>query len=92
MSMTQADMAAAYRTVWSLFIAIEAGNDEQIEAICRETDEATLLRGWHVVAARLRLALGQHAEAHGCDCGSSQWLERERLNLAARGEETGGGR
>jgi hypothetical protein len=88
--MTEADMAAAYRTTWALFIAIEAGNDEQIEAICQQTDEGTLLHGWHVVAARLRQALGQHAKELGCDCGSRAWLERERLGLAAYGEETGG--
>jgi len=45
-------------------------------------DEEALLKGWSVVAGRLRLALREHAERLGCDCGSEEWLEAERLNIA----------
>ena len=76
------DLQAAYRATWALFIAIEAGDNDVIEAIWEEYDETTLLKGWSVVAGRLRMALLEHAERLGCDCGSEEWLEAERLNIA----------
>jgi len=76
------ELQAAYRATWSLFIAVEAGDDAVIEAICAEYDEVALLKGWHVVAARLRMALLEHGERLGCHCGSEQWLEAERLYIA----------
>jgi hypothetical protein len=73
------ELESAYRATWSLFIAIERGDQETIDAICEEYDDRSLLKGWHVVAARLRLALQQHAVTLGCECGSDEWLEAERL-------------
>jgi ketosteroid isomerase-like protein len=77
---SQAEVDAAYRIVWSLFTAIEKGDQETIDANWEDTDDSTLLRGWHVVAARLRLALRERAEFHGRTCGSDEWLESERLH------------
>jgi hypothetical protein len=82
--MTLADKAA-FRITWSLFTAIERSDQETIEAIWQETDDDTLLHGWHCVAKRLRQALQQHAERVGCDCGSDEWLELERHHIAADG-------
>jgi len=80
--MTLADMEAAFRITWSLFTAIELGDQEMNEQIWQETDDDTLLHGWHMVAAHLRLSLQGHAETVGCTCGSDEWLEGERLRLA----------
>jgi hypothetical protein len=41
-------------------------------------------RGWHLVAARLRQVILEHAAAVGCSCGSLEWLEREQLHHAAQ--------
>jgi hypothetical protein len=79
------ELQAAYRATWSLFIAIEHGDQETIDAIVDEYDNATLLEGWHVVAARLRLALREHGERLGCTCGSDEWLESERFYIAEDG-------
>ncbi|MBA3290237.1 MAG: hypothetical protein H0U17_01945 [Actinobacteria bacterium] len=79
-------LQAAYRATWSLFIAIEAGDNDVIEAICAEYDEVALLKGWSVVAKRLRMALHEHGEHLGCHCGSEQWLEAERLYIADGGD------
>jgi len=80
--MTLADMEAAFRITWSLFTAIELGDQEMNEQIWQETDDDTLLYGWHMVAAHLRLSLREHAETVGCTCGSDEWLKSERLRLA----------
>jgi hypothetical protein len=77
------ELQEAYRVTWSLFIAIEHGDNETIESIWQEYDEDTLLRGWGVVAKRLLMALREHAETLGCGCGSEAWLERERLHIIA---------
>jgi hypothetical protein len=79
------ELQAAYRATWSLFIAIEHGDQETIDAIVEEYDNATLLEGWHVVAKRLRQALQEHGETLGCDCGSDAWFEAERLRIAEDG-------
>ena len=79
-------LQAAYRATWSLFIAVETGNDDVIEAICDEYDEDALLKGWHIVASRLRMALREHGESLGCGCGSDDWLEAERLHIADGGD------
>jgi hypothetical protein len=76
------ELQDAYRTVWSLFIAIDHGDQDTIDAIVEEYDNATLLEGWDVVAKRLRMALQEHATSLGCDCGSDEWLERERLRIS----------
>jgi hypothetical protein len=76
------DLKTAYRGAWSLFIAIERGDNDTIEAIWQEFDEETLLRGWHVVAARLLKSLREHGEAAGCGCGSDEWLNQERFRIA----------
>ena len=76
------DLQAAYRATWALFIAIEAGDNDMIEAIWMAYDEEALLKGWSVVAGRLRMALLEHAERLRCSCGSEEWLEAERLNIA----------
>ncbi len=81
---SQAETNAAFRIAWSLFVAIETANQPVIDAIMADTDDDVLLTGWHVVAARLRRALREHAEHVGCDCGSDAWLEEERLHNAAR--------
>lgn len=75
-----AEMQAAYRITWSLFIALEHGDQDTIDAICDESDESTLLKGWDVVAKRLRQALQEHAVE--CYCGSDEWLEQELIHLA----------
>jgi hypothetical protein len=41
-----------------------------------------LMHGWDCVAGRLLDFLRHHADALGCNCGSSEWLESERLRLA----------
>jgi len=79
-------LQGAYRATWSLFIAVEAGDDAVIEAICAEYDEDALLKGWHIVAKRLRMALLEHGEHLGCGCGSDAWLEAERLYIADGGD------
>lgn len=76
------DLQVAYRATWSLFIAIEAGDNDMIEAIWQAEDDDSLLQGWSVVAKRLRMALLEHAGRLGCSCGSDAWLEAERLNIA----------
>jgi hypothetical protein len=79
-------LQGAYRATWSLFVAIEAGDNDVIEAIQQEYDEDALLKGWHIVAKRLRMALLEHGERLGCGCGSDAWLEAERLNIADGGD------
>lgn len=76
------DLKVAYRATWSLFQAIEAGDDDMISLIWDEYDELELLRGWHVVAKSLREALLEHAEQLGCGCGSEEWLGAESLRIA----------
>lgn len=76
------ELQDSYRTVWSLFIAIDHDDQDTIAAILEEYDHAALLEGWDVVAKRLRQALQDHAETLGCDCGSDEWLERERLRIS----------
>jgi hypothetical protein len=78
---TLEELQDAYRAVWSLFIAIDNDDQETIAAILEEYDHASLLEGWDVVAKRLRQALQDHAATLGCDCGSSAWLEAERLRI-----------
>jgi hypothetical protein len=90
MGITLADLQAAYRITWSLFVALEQGDQETIDRICQDTDEKTLLHGWHIVAGKLRADLQQHAETLGCTCGCDAWLQSERMRNAAQGEETGG--
>jgi len=80
------ELQAAYRATWSLFIAIEAGDNDMIESIWQEYDEDALLKGWHVVAARLRMALREHGGELGCHCASDAWLEAERLYIADGGD------
>jgi hypothetical protein len=70
-----------YRAAWSLFVGLER-QDGRSEIIRETYDADTLLLGMGVVASRLRLALIQHADHFGCDCGSDQWLERELLHNA----------
>jgi hypothetical protein len=70
-----------YRATWSLFVALEAGNQEAIEGIWEECDEDALLRGWHMISKRLCQELQRHADHLGCDCGSAEWLEQVRLEL-----------
>jgi hypothetical protein len=56
------------------------------EAALAELDGQELDSGWALVAARLRMALLDHAQELGCDCGSLQWLEREQLHYVAQEE------
>jgi ketosteroid isomerase-like protein len=64
------------RAAWSLFIAIENGDDEFADEVLREFGE-TIHAGWPILAGILRKALIEHA--NDCDCGSDAWLERQRL-------------
>jgi hypothetical protein len=64
------------RGAWALFCALEAGNYPLANEIQAEFDR-TLHAGWPLVAAALRFSLLEHA--NGCDCGSDEWLERQRL-------------
>ena len=73
-------MEEALRITWSLFVAIEKDDQDTIDAICEQYDDATLLEGWHLVAAYLRKVIIQHASAVGCSCGDDHWLEVVRLS------------
>jgi hypothetical protein len=89
---TLAGTVDAFRAVWSLFTAIELGDDEGKDLLLNEYDTWTLLHGWHVTAARLRQVLREHAETVGCYCGTDEWLADERLRLAMiQGDESDGG-
>ena len=77
-----ADVVDAFRITWALVDAIEREDDEARLAIVTACDDWVLMTGWHVVAKRLRDVLEHHAQHPGCDCGSLEWLESERLNLA----------
>ncbi len=68
-----------YRAAWSLFVGLERADGTSAD-IREEYDPAFLLTGMGVVATRLRQALLEHAKRVGCDCGSDEWLERERLH------------
>lgn len=54
---------------------------EFYEAAVAEIGDDGLMRGWHLVAAKLRDRLQEHAQA--CECGSDEWLEREQVSNAA---------
>ena len=74
-----------------MFTAIEMGDQVTKDAILEEYDDWSVLHGWHVVAARLRQVLKEHAETVGCYCGSDEWLKDERLRLAVmQGDESDG--
>ena len=64
------------RGAWALFCALEAGDYPLANEIQAEFDHL-LHAGWPLVANAMRHALVEHA--HGCDCGSDEWLERQRL-------------
>jgi hypothetical protein len=78
-----------FLVVLGLFRALEAACDgpglpdptvdDLYESVIAELDGGQLDRGWHLVAARLRAALLEHAAELGCDCGSLAWLEKEQL-------------
>jgi hypothetical protein len=76
---------------WGLFRALEAAEDlpdpvvdELLEAAEDEIGTDGLLSGWALVAAVLRMALLEHAETLGCECGSLRWLEQAQLRHAAQ--------
>jgi hypothetical protein len=75
-----------YRATWSLFVALEKGDQEAIEGIWEAYDDDALLRGWHMISMRLRQELQRHADHLECDCGSDAWLERERLRNVGIGD------
>ena len=87
--MTLEETWGQFRAALSLFIALEQEDNVTIRAIVDEYHEHDLLHGWDIVARRLRQDLEHHAQALGCDCGSLEWLERLRLDLAAaeRGDD-----
>ena len=83
-----AEVVDAFRTTWALFAAIQAKDEERINDILTATDDWVLMHGWDCVAARLLDVLRHHAHAVGCNCGSDEWLESERLHLATlKGKE-----
>jgi hypothetical protein len=71
----------AYRVAFSLFVGLERG-EGVLEDFLEAYDTHELLLGMGIVAAVLRHRLREHADRLGCDCGSDDWLECERLNLA----------
>jgi hypothetical protein len=84
--------ADPFMTVWGLFRALEAACEGTglpdptvnglLEAAEDEIGPGGLCAGWHLVAARLRQALVEHAEELDCDCGSAAWMEREQFPRA----------
>jgi hypothetical protein len=74
MSLTRGEFDEGFRLTWSLFVALEMGDQETVDAIWDEAGEDVLLRGWHIVAAKLRADLVDHATERGCGCGSEEWL------------------
>jgi hypothetical protein len=64
------------RGAWSLFIAIENGDNEFADEILCEFGD-TIHAGWPILAGILRKTLVEHA--NGCECGGKEWLEGQRL-------------
>ena len=72
---------------WGLFVKLEMAPMGELEDVWDYAEAAEaeigidgLHRGWHLVAAWLRQALQEHAQA--CDCGSDSWLQREQAKVA----------
>jgi hypothetical protein len=86
--------ADPFLTTWGLFRALETETacegtglpdptvDGLYEAALAEIGGDGLDAGWHLVAARLRQALVEHAQELDCDCGSAAWVEREQFARA----------
>jgi hypothetical protein len=95
--MSERDEPDPFLVTLGLFRALEAACDgkglpdpvvdDLLEAAIDEIGGEGLDAGWHLVAARLRQALLDHASEVGCDCGSLAWLEREQLGRAAQEHE-----
>jgi hypothetical protein len=69
-----------YRAAWRMFCALEASDSDLLDSITDEYPPEDLLSGMGLVAARLRVALREHAV--DCDCGSDRWLEDEGFHQA----------
>jgi hypothetical protein len=89
--------ADPFLTCWGLFRSLETAcegaglPDETVnalyEAALDEIGGEGLDRGWHLVAARLRQVILEHAQQVGCNCGSLEWMEREQFHHALAEDE-----
>lgn len=73
---TEEETDQGLRGAWSLFIACEHDEFELAGEILEEFGQS-IHAGWPILAAILRKSLLEHA--NDCDCGSDDWLERQRL-------------